>query len=73
MESITSELIGQLGNQLFNWATGYSIARQNNWHHFVDDSKIQEWGCYLDQFGIEKMAKFELKWVERENCFILFL
>ena len=53
MESITSELLGQLGNQLFNWATGYSIAKQNNWHHFVDDSKIQEWGCYLDQFGIE--------------------
>jgi Glycosyl transferase family 11 len=54
MESITSELIGQLGNQLFNWATGYSIAKQNNWQHFVDDSKIKQWGFYLDQFGIKK-------------------
>jgi hypothetical protein len=52
MEYVTSELIGALGNQLFNWAAGYSIANQKGWVHLIDDSKIQKFGCYLNEFEI---------------------
>jgi len=52
MEYVTSELIGALGNQLFNWAAGYSIAKENGWIHKIDDSQIQKFGCYLNEFEI---------------------
>jgi Glycosyl transferase family 11 len=49
---ITSELIGALGNQLFNWAAGFSVSKRQNWKHYIDDSQIQIHGNYLGDFGI---------------------
>jgi hypothetical protein len=50
---VTSELIGALGNQLFNWAVGYSIAKNNNWNHFIDKSKVSKFGFFLEELGIQ--------------------
>jgi hypothetical protein len=54
---VVSELIGQLGNQLFNWATGLAVSRRNNWTHYIDESEIQIWGNYLNEFGIHSSTK----------------
>jgi hypothetical protein len=52
MAFIRSELIGALGNQLFNWASGYSLAKKNGWDHLVDESQVGQFGCFLGEFGI---------------------
>jgi len=53
MAFIRSELIGALGNQLFNWASGYALAKNNGWDHLVDESQVGQFGCFLREFGIE--------------------
>lgn len=50
---VRSELIGALGNQLFNWAVGYSIAKNNKWDHFIDKSKVTKFGFFLEELGIQ--------------------
>ena len=45
-------LNGGLGNQLFGWATGTSIAKKNNIEVIFNSSQIGERGYQLDKFGI---------------------
>ena len=61
MAFIRSELIGALGNQLFSWAAGYSLAKKNGWDHQVDESRVSKFGCFLGEFGIETQEYIDPK------------
>lgn len=45
-------LSGGLGNQLFQWATGFSLARTNNLNLVLSDLEIGERSFQLQSFGI---------------------
>ena len=52
---IVSELIGGLGNQLFNWAAGYSLSQRLNFTHYINSRKSAKHGSYLTDFGIHNI------------------
>ena len=70
---VKSELIGALGNQLFNWAVGYSIAKNNKWNHFIDKSKVGKFGFFLEELGIQcqelprsNKGLISLEWLDKK-------
>ena len=50
--SITVKLVGGLGNQLFIWATAYSIGKRRNLNIVVDAGECTQRGFELGVFGI---------------------
>ena len=52
-EFIVSELRGGIGNQLFVWAAGHSLAKKRKLTHFVDDSKLPNIESILNEFTLQ--------------------
>jgi len=52
-EYIVSELRGGIGNQLFVWAAGHSLAKKRKFTHFVDDSKLPDIESILIEFAFQ--------------------
>ncbi len=55
--SITVKLVGGLGNQLFIWATAYSISKRRNLELIIDAGECTQRGFELGVFGIEAELK----------------
>jgi hypothetical protein len=58
---VTVELQGGLGNQLFGWATGYSLARRNNALLALNTSKLVARKFELDKFHLIDGVQVENK------------
>lgn len=56
-DSIKVKLVGGLGNQLFIWATAYSISKRRNLDLVIDASECTQRGFELAVFGIEAAIK----------------
>jgi hypothetical protein len=72
---IISHLIGGLGNQMFQYATGLSLAKMKNVSFKVDISDFDQYKLHnycLDQWSISaKVANFsEIKSVKKKNIFL---
>ena len=55
--AITVKLVGGLGNQLFIWATAYSISKKRNLDLIIDASECTQSGFELSIFGIKAAIK----------------
>ena len=55
--AITVKLVGGLGNQLFIWATAYSISKKRNLDLIIDASECTQRGFELGIFGIKAEIK----------------